>query len=486
MVQQNPYCDAKRSGFTLVELLVVITVMVTLGGMLTYALASAETDARVKRTEADVVTIGQVLQRHVNDVALSKMNLVYGAPSSVTANATGPGSPATANYPLSRAAAVPFILFESAEKARLILAARRDMLRMVLPECQADLLYPPASLQFRTRAEPPIGSSGASVQYHPNVAQLRAPNQWNQMRTLLGLLSADTIDTRWRTSNPGFNPASDPKVDAIQLAGNATFEALLRQKTDGTAMTWTREHESAECLYLILATTELFNGKAIDQIPSSRIVDTDGDQVPEIVDAWGQPYVFIRQPISLETPVIKNFNSTAAATEQYRIDPDPLGLLNSDFRYLASVRDATLSVPDSAYQPIYLPPVVISSGIDKEFGIRTSFVDTDRDGTPEEGVSRSYSSSVVQLPQPIGPTYSYTDPRTNVSYSVPVWRYPDPYFNVSSVPANTTGAHVLQAGGIVKAKGFVNSSSVVEYQGLGATLDKETAADNITSLDAGF
>ena len=62
--------------------------------------------------------------------------------------------------------------------------------------------------------------------------------------------------------------------------------------------------DSAECLYLIIAkgpavrhrTAELADLKAIET------ADTDGDGIPEIVDAWGQPLRYYRWPTRLVRP----------------------------------------------------------------------------------------------------------------------------------------------------------------------------------------
>jgi len=60
---------------------------------------------------------------------------------------------------------------------------------------------------------------------------------------------------------------------------------------------WT---ESAACLYLMLKVGS-GEGRAFDfsLIPPRHIQDTDGDGVPEIVDAWGTPIRFYRWPTDL-------------------------------------------------------------------------------------------------------------------------------------------------------------------------------------------
>jgi prepilin-type N-terminal cleavage/methylation domain-containing protein len=450
------------TGFTLVELLVVITIMGILAGVLALALASAISDAKANRTKTELATVGTVLQGRMSEISLAPINFVN-APAGNVGVPFGAGVPA-----LSTTALAGWDAFAAQERARAIMLARRDIARMALPECQADLLYPPATIQFRSwntavqKLKAPDGSN-APVSFVTNAVQVKPPSQWNQMRSLVGLLSAEELDSQYG----GGSPATRPEYDAIAIATNdATFNTLLRTRIDGTLMTWTREHESAECLYLILATTNLHNGKAIDNIPADRIRDTDGDGVPEVLDPWEKPYAFIREPIGLRSPAIKNFRPSGAnVAERFPVDPDPMDFLVSDVRYEASVA--------SSEWPIYLPPVIISSGRDKAFGLRLTYLDDDEDGTPESGVSAQYSSSVVHFEAgTAGPIYPlFTGGGTSL------WRYPDPYYNISLTNLAYNGAFDFSAAMIAQSK---------QGAGLGGILDSETASDNITSLDAGF
>ena len=241
---------------------------------------------------------------------------------------------------------------------------------------------------------------------------------------------------------------------------------------------WTREHESAECLYLILASTDIFGETALDKIHSRSIANLDGDAVPEIIDPWGRPYTFIRHPVGLDSPTIKNFDPDAAPANQYPLDPDPFDFLVADWRMDASVLSGA-SAPVQRFYTIYLPPAVISSGPDKEFDIRRTFYQDDTDATT--GVRDDYSASAVVWNEsrlaPLYPNPTSWGPGLNA------YRYPDPFFNVSAIAFTSTGPYEItdsDLGQIDLAKMGGGLGGVDNSDGYDA------AADNISSLDAGF
>ena len=63
---------------------------------------------------------------------------------------------------------------------------------------------------------------------------------------------------------------------------------------DGSGGGWTTQHEHAECLYMILATIRESGSTGLDSFRETEIGDTDGDGMPEILDAWGRPIYFLR------------------------------------------------------------------------------------------------------------------------------------------------------------------------------------------------
>lgn len=443
---------ASKAGFTLVELLVAISLVALVSAMLSTAMSGAVREARLKRAQGELLNYGQLLQAKMNSIAFGRLNINQ-SPIRFQQEETpsGLGTRSNSNTVLSDSD------IESNDLSRMRMLARRDFARMSLPECQADLFYPPATLQFRID----IRNSNNGVM-SPSCAQISPPPAWDRMRSLLGLRTGSEIDDymRWaelQSIIPSVptaleNPVTNPQVDAIAKLqeDDVFFKACTRKGSLAPpdtleTLTWTREYESAECLYLILATYKLTDGMAIDNVPARSIGDLDEDGVPEILDPWGEPVVFMRSPVGLEG------RGLGTATS----DPDPFDFLATDFRY---------QVSDPSQHPTYLAPVVISAGQDGEFGIRT----------PETIEDDFYSASAIALTDPPLPLRPISL-SSGASHSRMVFRYPDPFFDVDS------GVRELshRAG-----NDFQNILRAKRGGGLGSTVDRDTVADNVTSIDS--
>ena len=111
-----------------------------------------------------------------------------------------------------------------------------------------------------------------------------------------------------------------------------------------------------ECLGLILKMVSDEDGSAIDRFTSQEIGDVDHDGLPEILDAWGRPIVFIRwAPGFSETPDQQSMSDIQLSDPFKYHDPfDPRGL-------------------DPAAFALY--PLIISGGPDGELGLFVSLVD---------------------------------------------------------------------------------------------------------------
>ncbi len=203
-----------RLAFTLVELLVAITLMSILGTMLSYALAGARQEARIKRAQSEVRMISQILQTKMNEIVMSKVELVY-------APVCDPNLPVGDRNRFGWAPSKPI----ASESSRLVLMARRDLMRLVMPECRADLIYPPANLHFRSRHR----NAGYVL---ANSAKLRTPSAWNRMRSVIGLRSAGQADNYYQLAGNVGSPSENAGIDSAILYGtNADYKAALDSDT---------------------------------------------------------------------------------------------------------------------------------------------------------------------------------------------------------------------------------------------------------------
>ena len=279
-----------------------------------------------------------------------------------------------------------------------------------MPQCRADLIYPPARIQYVAFA---IGSGTFA-----SAAKVEQPSEWAQMRRIAGFANHTGIqvETDWlrgfglhrvrlstRTAPTPATRRCAPRLGSIRgYMIDLTTAPWPEPATPPAGETWTRDFESAECLYLILATTEIFGQRALDQLSPRSIANVDGDAIPEIVDPWGVPYEFIRDPVGRSFRIRK---TSSLPVETHPDGPDPNDYLRTDFRFTNNDSTIPITMFDDPFQ---VSPLVISAGADGEFGLRRSF---DRRGdftTDRMGVSPRYSTGMTQLTGVVGTTLTGT------------------------------------------------------------------------------
>ncbi|MEQ9409710.1 MAG: type II secretion system protein [Fuerstiella sp.] len=125
----------------------------------------------------------------------------------------------------------------------------------------------------------------------------------------------------------GGNPTPSDMEINTQVSDN--WDLHLQHETAARASDLDDVHstESAEILYYVLTQSGTFGTSTsdADQFTPSEIQDTDQDGLPEFVDAWGQPLQFYRWPTRLFDPTAPNpfapdFSDPADPTE---VDPTP-------------------------------------------------------------------------------------------------------------------------------------------------------------------
>ncbi|HXG09620.1 MAG TPA: type II secretion system protein [Gemmataceae bacterium] len=133
--------------------------------------------------------------------------------------------------------------------------------------------------------------------------------------------------------------------------------------------TWqTQRSESAACLLMALERAR--GGQALNaaDLGTTAVQDTDGDGIPEIVDAWGTPLQFIRFPTGFE-----ELNPGGQEQNGLNDSSDPEGLLTTA-NWQPAARNNFITYVHKLPQPgqaksFKLFPLIVSSGPNKALGL---------------------------------------------------------------------------------------------------------------------
>lgn len=161
-------------------------------------------------------------------------------------------------------------------KARVM--AIRDLMRMELPERKADVLDAPVLLSLPYSYT--LTNSFGQTQVVNDVvnSSIAAPSVYREYRRRVA------------------NLVTPPNL--------ATAAGI-----------WTDQYQGAECLYLIIASMQDIMGNALDFFHDTEIGDKDGDGMPEVWDAWGNPIEFLRWPAGFVAHPGKDFEWGIAGTD---------------------------------------------------------------------------------------------------------------------------------------------------------------------------
>lgn len=167
---------------------------------------------------------------------------------------------------------------------------------------------------------------------------------------------------------------SDVTDPAVSLNGSPSLQARYQRavtRRTGAAnytaalSTWTLDNESSECLYMILESIQDGETNGLDYFKPSEIGDTDGDGLPEILDAWGKPILFVRWPYGF--PVIATTGATRNALSNLNdvSSPDPFDPL--------SVRGGKVEISATplVFDHFLIYPLVFSAGPNEIYNIVT-------------------------------------------------------------------------------------------------------------------
>ncbi len=332
-----------RNGFTLIEILVVLIILSILAAMVTTAVSGVRTTAREARTKRIVAVVDSVIAELYEKLRYRPLPVEI---------------PALYNFAPNGATVGYEVLADETARARLMML--RDLQRMELPDRYSDITAQPAAI---------YAAASRVAEIDDQIIQTRAD------KSQRALFQVAWYDTSLSTEN------IPPKLSSYRsrLSGQQTVE-----------------HQSAECLYLILSTSFVGGQPAIAAIPDSNIGDTDNDGMREILDGWGQPLQYIRWPVGFSPSIT---GSEPSVDFELTVDvqkPDDFDLFRADFAYVAAkgpawATDAKNVTNDNPakYQPWLMKPFIFSLGEDEESGIALN--PGDQPGLPN--ATFSYTSS---------------------------------------------------------------------------------------------
>jgi prepilin-type N-terminal cleavage/methylation domain-containing protein len=223
-----------RSGLTLVELLITITIISILAGLILGVASVAGEKARENQTRHVVQRIHQLLAEHM---ATYKTRRVQVRPEVLTSIKDITNARDRMQAP-----------------ALARLHALRELMLMEMPDRWSDVLLRPV----------PDSRLGADDARYPF---------WQDSR------------------GQPYGRAGLPSVYLRRYASIANRTNTLTN--DPNTRDQILAHEGAECLYMII-TLATGDGEARQHFGENSIGDTDGDGAPEFLDAWRQPIEFLR------------------------------------------------------------------------------------------------------------------------------------------------------------------------------------------------
>lgn len=247
---------SSRSAFTLIELLLVISIIAVLGTLAVGLIGSAQVDARVAASRARATLIQKAMEVEMEDYEVRRSPLPFTTIGALTAAV--PSTIWTDSAPGDK----NFLLHAKNLKRMLTI----DLIRSEFPTNRIGKPYDSA-----TNAPVGLGvfPSPAMSEYLVNDLLLNPTAPAFQL--LARAQPANVV--RW-ASFRGFD-----KTPAEQ---NPLTEENIQQ----------RFVDASEMLYAIISVIEYDGTSVIDSLGTAAIADNDGDGVLEVIDAFGDPMRF--------------------------------------------------------------------------------------------------------------------------------------------------------------------------------------------------
>jgi len=233
-----------RRGFTLIDMLVTMTIIGILAAMVTGAVGMARQSIRADRTRATIAKLHNILMAKYDSYRTRRVPMDLR--QYVWAHAQENTQSTLAKYYRPSAVGWP------KELARARVNAIRDLMRLEMPDRWSDVGVAQSADHFPLVLRAPVVQANGDI----------------------------NSDLQWV-----------PPVTQRYL------------RIHGAASDATDEWGAAECLYMIVTAIP----EAADQFHASEIGDADGDGLPEFHDGWGRPIRFLRWPSGFYADPGNNF-----------------------------------------------------------------------------------------------------------------------------------------------------------------------------------
>jgi prepilin-type N-terminal cleavage/methylation domain-containing protein len=275
--------------------------------------------------------------------------------------------------------------------------------------------------------------------------EFAAKARLNALRQLMRMELPDRVSD----VNDGAMPVLElpDGTDVLLMSAPSLWTGYVRRASMVT--TWTSEHQQAECLYMIVASMQDGTRNGLDFFRDNELGDKDGDGMPEIWDAWGNPIRFLRWAPGFPSPI-----------QAVDVQPDPFDPLkldprwknnNANDRHFPSDQSPTYPDPASGSydatldDPVQLFPLVFSAGPD---GLYNVVLDNYDPGSVSGGelAQDNYDPSdgsyngVVTTDQL---RYAVTDAAPYSNYTPPISTYPTPVWPTKDIDTSAVNVFPL-------------------------------------------
>jgi prepilin-type N-terminal cleavage/methylation domain-containing protein len=295
--------ESINSGFTLLELLIAISVIGILMLMTLTVMNGVTNQARSEATRATINKISRLLEQRMEaferafkgDRREAYVKSAVGLLTAIDARfdhfarrpdqATGP----------------------------IVILAKKAAFRSEFPQRMAELILTPA-----------------------------ADTNGNQLQDVIEqAIAAPAARAAIKAQRAEVNDNTEPTLVEIQALVDSRWQKHLDSRNAGTDKT-----ESSELLYFALVVSGTFGASPVDadQFSTNEVADTDQDGLPEFIDAWGEPLRYYRWPTRLVDPTAPNPFNPDFATLDDRTEIDPSPILSENDRDFVAI-DFTTPLP---------------------------------------------------------------------------------------------------------------------------------------------